>query len=86
MPERDPRDYRGGVHEPPDAKGGADSWADNEGIVPRDMIDNPPPQQGADDQTLGDDVLGEVADRDVKEDSIDHAGGDNADATRLTRK
>ena len=59
---------------------------DSEGIVPRDMIDNPPPQGETDDQTLGDDVLGEVTGRDTEDDGIDRAGGDNADATRLARK
>ena len=41
MAEQDPREYRGGVKEPSDTKGGEDTAADNEGIVPRDMIDDP---------------------------------------------
>ncbi len=36
MAEQDPRDYRGGAHEPEDAKPGE---ADNEGMVPREMLD-----------------------------------------------
>jgi len=84
MAEKDPRDYRGGVHEPPDAKGGEDSWADTEGVVPREMLDdpgNPPPERAGDDQALGDAALGEVTDRDPTDDAIDHSGGDQADAT-----
>jgi hypothetical protein len=75
----DPRDYRGGVHEPADAKGGA---ADNEGIVPREMLDDPPPQENADEQTLKDDVMGEVTgDPSDEEHTIDRTAGDQADAT-----
>jgi hypothetical protein len=84
MAEKDPRDYRGGVHEPPDAKGGEESGADTEGVVPRDMLDDPgapPPERAGDDQALSDAALGEVTDRDPTDDSIDHSGGDEADAT-----
>lgn len=81
MAEKDPRDYRGGVHEPPDAKGGA---ADTEGVVPREMVDDPgdpPPERQGDDQALSDASLGQVTDRDPTDDAIDHSGGDEADAT-----
>jgi hypothetical protein len=84
MAEKDPRDYRGGVHEPPDAKGGADSGADTEGVVPRELLDDPgapPPERAGDDQALGDAALGKVTDRDPTDDAIDHSGGDQADAT-----
>lgn len=77
----DPRGYRGGVHEPEGAKGGE---ADNEGIVPREELDSPgaPPAERDQDQALSDRALGEVTDRsDPGEDSIDHSGGDDADAT-----
>ena len=80
MAEQDPREYRGGVQEPADAKQGADS----EGIVPREMVDDPgaPPPERDQDQALSDASLGQVTDRsDPSEDSIDHSGGDDADAT-----
>jgi hypothetical protein len=86
MAEQDPREYRGGVKEPADAKGGEESWADNEGVVPRDMIDDPdaPPPERDEDQALSDRALGEVTDRsDPGEDNIDREGGDGADATNL---
>jgi hypothetical protein len=73
----DPRDYRGGVREPEEAKGGG---ADNEGIVPREMLDDPGPRD-ADPQDLKDDVMGEVT-REPKDDiQIDPSSGDDADAT-----
>ena len=81
MAEQDPREYRGGVQEPSDAKGGA---ADNEGVVPRDMVDDPgaPPAERDQDQALSDSSLGQVTDRsDPSEDNIDESGGDEADAT-----
>jgi hypothetical protein len=84
MAEKDPRDYRGGVREPSDAKGGEESWADTEGVVPRDMVDDPgapPPERAEDDQALSDDALGEVTDRDPADSAIDREGGDQADAT-----
>ncbi len=81
MGEQDPRTYRGGVHEAGDAKGGI---ADD-GIVPRDMIDEPgapPPERADDEQALPDSSLGKVTDRsDPSEDNIDRSGGDEADAT-----
>ena len=82
MAERDPREYRGGVHEPQDAKGGPDSWADNEGVVPREMIDEPT-EVPDDDQAPGDAVQGQVSDRDPSDSEIDTSGGDEADATRV---
>jgi hypothetical protein len=80
MDERteDPREFRGGVREPEDAKG---NWADNEGVVPREMLDDPPPQDGADDQALKDDVMGEVTGHDHEDVSVDRTAGDEADAT-----
>jgi len=85
MAEKDPRDYRGGVREPADAKGGTETAADSEGIVPREMVDDPgapPPERQGDDQALSDAALGQVTDRsDPSEDSIDRSGGDEADAT-----
>jgi hypothetical protein len=84
MAKQDPRDYRGGVHEPPDAKGGSETWADTEGIVPREMVDEPTADTSADAQELGDAVTGEVTDRDPTDTAIDTAGGDHADATEGT--
>ena len=81
MAEQDPRTYRGGVHEAGDAKGGV---ADD-GIVPRDMVDEPgapPPERANDDQALSDASLGQVTDRsDPSQDNIDRTQGDAADAT-----
>jgi hypothetical protein len=77
MAEQDPREHRGGVQEPSDAKG-------NEGVVPREMVDDPgaPPAERDQDQALSDSSLGQVTDRsDPSEDNIDHAAGDEADAT-----
>ena len=84
MSEKDPREYRGGAHEPSDAKGGDESWADNEGVVPREMVDDPgepAPERADDPQALSDRSLGGVTDRDPQDDSIDPHGGDDADAT-----
>lgn len=81
MAESDPRDYRGGVHEPADAKGGTETWADNEGVVPREMVDEPTADTSPDDQELGDAVKGEVTGKDPQDSGIDRAGGDHADAT-----
>ena len=83
MDERtdDPREYRGGVREPEGAKGpGA---ADSEGIVPREMTDDDglPPQDRADEQTLKDEVMGEVTGHDHDDVSVDRTAGDQADAT-----
>jgi len=84
MAEQDPREYRGGVHEPPDAKPG--EWADNEGVVPRENLDDPgapPPERAGDSQALSDRSTGEITDRsEPREDNIDEGGGDAADATR----
>jgi hypothetical protein len=80
MAEQDPREYRGGVQEPEEAKqGNAD-----EGIVPREMVDDPgaPPPEREQDQALSDSSMGQVTDRsDPSQDNIDHSGGDEADAT-----
>ena len=78
MEGQDPRDYRGGVREPDEADKG------NEGIVPREMVDEdaaPPPERDQE-QALSDSSLGEVTDRsDPGQDNIDRSGGDEADAT-----
>jgi hypothetical protein len=71
----DPREYRGGVREPAGAKG---NWADNEGVVPREMIDDTGPEP-SDPQALKDEVQGEVTGE--TDDAIDKHGGDDADAT-----
>ncbi len=81
MAEQDPREYRGGVEEPEDAKQGVA----NESIVPREMVDDPgaPPPERDQGQALSDASLGEVTDRsDPSQDNIDRSGGDAADATR----
>jgi hypothetical protein len=75
--EPDPREYRGGVREPEQAKAGADT----EGIVPREMIDDPPPQDTSDPQALKDEALGEVTDHSHTDEAIDKDAGDEADAT-----
>lgn len=79
MDERteDPREYRGGVREPEDAKG---DWADNEGVVPREMIDDVS-SEDPDPQALDSDVTGEVTGQGRDEDTIERTAGDDADAT-----
>ena len=74
MAESDPRDYRGGVHESGEGKG-------NEGIVPREMVDEPTADTSPGNHELGDAVQGEVTERDPHDSRIDESGGDNADAT-----
>jgi len=78
--EPDPREYRGGVRES-EGKGGSTA-ADSEGVVPREMIDDPPPPKTSDPQALKDDALGEVTDHDHTDEAIDKSAGDDADATR----
>ena len=75
----DPREFRGGVREPENAKGNADT----EGIVPREMTDDDglPPQDNADDQALKDDVMGEVTGNEAADETGDRSAGDEADAT-----
>jgi hypothetical protein len=75
--KEDPRDYRGGVHEPEDAKG---DWADNEGVVPREMIDDTGPEPSGE-QDLKDAAQGEVTGHDHTDEAIDKSAGDKADAT-----
>ena len=53
------------------------------GVVPREMIDDPPPQDESDPQALKDEALGEVTDHDHTDEAIDKEAGDEADATRL---
>jgi hypothetical protein len=74
MAEQDPREYRGGVQESGDEKG-------NDGVVPREMVDEPTADTSADNQELGDAVQGEVTDKDPQDSAIDDSGGDDADAT-----
>ena len=76
MDEQDPREYRGGVHEPEGAKG----EADNEGIVPREMIDDVGAEP-SDPQALKDGALGKVTGDPQTEDTVDKSAGDEADAT-----
>ena len=76
----DPREYRGGVREPEEAKGGEESWANTEGIVPREMIDDLPPEDPGE-QDLKDASMGEVTDHDHTGEAIDKSAGDKADAT-----
>ena len=79
--ERDPREFRGGAHEPEEVKGGPDSWADTEGVVPREMLDEPAPESD-DPQAQGDAALGEFADRPATDDNFDSNEGDEADAAK----
>jgi len=75
MAEQDPREYRGGVQESGDEKG-------NDGVVPREMVDDPAGEDSGDPQALGSAVTGEVTDKDPHDSGIDESGGDNADATQ----
>ena len=75
MAESDPREYRGGVREP-DTEGQGD-----EGLVPREMVDEPTADTSADENQLVDSVQGEVTDKDPHDSAIDRSGGDEADAT-----
>jgi hypothetical protein len=77
---QDPREYRGGVREPEEAKGGQESWADNEGVVPREMIDETGPEPSGE-QDLKDAAMGQVTDHDHTGEAIDKSAGDDADAT-----
>jgi hypothetical protein len=81
MQERteDPREYRGGVRETEEEKPGQ---ADTEGVVPREMLDDPPPQENPGEQDLKDAAMGEVTDHDHTGEAIDQSAGDEADATR----
>ena len=76
----DPREYRGGVREPQEAKGGKDSGADTEGVVPREMVDDVGPEQ-AGEGDLKDKAMGQVTDHDHTGEAIDKSAGDKADAT-----
>jgi len=76
MAEQDPREYRGGVREPQEGGQG------DEGIVPREMVDEPTADTSPEANELGDAVQGQVTDRDPHDSAIDESGGDAADATR----
>jgi hypothetical protein len=78
---QDPREYRGGVREPEDAKGGQESWADNEGVVPREMLDEADVSEPTGEQDLKSGAMGQVTDDDHTGEAIDKSGGDDADAT-----
>ena len=71
MAEQDPRKYRGGVEED-----------DSQGIVPREMVDEPTEDTSPDAQQLGDPVQGAVTDKDPHDSAIDTEGGNEADATQ----
>jgi hypothetical protein len=75
MAEQDPREYRGGVREPQEGGQG------DEGIVPREMVDDPGGDDPSDPQALGGEILGAVTDKDPHDTAIDESGGDEADAT-----
>ena len=76
MTESDPREYRGGAREPQqDGEG-------DEGVVPREMVDEPTADTSADDNQLVDSVQGQVTDKDPHDSAIDRSGGDEADATK----
>lgn len=75
MAESDPREYRGGVREP-DTSGQGD-----EGLVPREMVDEPTADTDPNENQLGDAVQGRVTDKDPHDSGIDKSGGDEADAT-----
>ena len=71
MAEQDPREYRGGVEE-----------EDSQGIVPREMVDEPTADTSPDENQLGDAVQGQVTDKDPQDSAIDKSQGDEADATQ----
>lgn len=76
MAEADPREYRGGVREPQqDGQG-------DEGIVPREMVDEPTADTSPDANELGDAVQGQVTDKDPQDSAIDESGGDQSDAAK----
>jgi hypothetical protein len=76
MAEQDPREYRGGFRDPKKEGG------DEEGGVPREMIDEPKAREDAgDDQALQSVITGRAADSTSADVSIDRTGGDEADAT-----
>jgi hypothetical protein len=79
---QDPREYRGGVREPEEAKGGQESWADNEGVVPREMLEDDAVPEPTGEQDLKSAAMGEVTDHDHTGEAIDKSGGDEADATK----
>ncbi|HEV2774140.1 MAG TPA: hypothetical protein VGV90_00970 [Solirubrobacteraceae bacterium] len=76
MAEADPREYRGGVREPDESGQG------DEGLVPREMVDEPTADTSAENNELVDSVQGQVTDKDPQDSAIDTAGGDEADATK----
>jgi hypothetical protein len=78
---QDPREYRGGVREPEDAKGGQESWADNEGVVPREMLDDDDVSEPTGEQDLKSGAMGQVTGDDHTGEAIDKSAGDHADAT-----
>ena len=75
MAESDPREYRGGAREP-DTEGQGD-----EGLVPREMVDEPTADTDPNENQLVDSVQGQVTDKDPQDSAIDRSGGDEAAAT-----
>lgn len=76
MAEADPREYRGGAREPQQGGEG------DEGLVPREMVDEPTADTSSDENQLVDSVQGQVTDKDPHDSAIDESGGDEADATK----
>jgi hypothetical protein len=76
----DPREYRGGVREPEETKGGQETWADTEGVVPREMIDDTGDEPSGE-QDLKDAARGDVTGHEHTDEGIDQSAGDEADAT-----
>lgn len=75
MAEQDPREYRGGFRDPEKERG------DEEGGVPREMIDEAKAREDTgDDQALQSVITGRASDS-PSADSADRTGGDEADAT-----
>jgi hypothetical protein len=71
-----PQEYRGGVAEPPDAKGGAPH-----GHVPREMVDEDGTGK-SDPQEMSGDALGGFPDEPPTE-QVPRDAGDDADATNI---
>ena len=76
MAESDPREFRGGVREP-----GPETGEGDEGVVPREMVDEPTADTDPNENELVDSVQGQVTDKDPHDSAIDRSGGDEADAT-----
>jgi hypothetical protein len=76
MAEQDPREYRGGFRDP-EKEGG-----DEEGGVPREMIDEAKAREDTgDEQALKSVITGRAGDSTSGDVAVDRTGGDEADAT-----